>query len=152
MEKFDAIDQSILRVLQNDANVSVEQLSERVSMSRNACWRRVKALETAGVIKRRVALLDPAELGLGLQALVMIRALAHTPDWTQRFQDAVKHMPQVLGAYRLSGDLDYALRVRVRDMAQYDAFYRDLTARVDIADVSASFVMEEIKDTTALPI
>ncbi len=150
--KIDDIDLKILRLLQEDAQQSVDQLSEKVSLSRNACWRRVKALDEAGVIRAKVALLDADALGLGLQAIVMIRALAHTSSWTQSFQDAVRYMPEIMGAYRTTGDLDYVLRVRVADINAYDRFYKDLTARVDIADVSASFVMEEIKDTTALPI
>jgi Lrp/AsnC family transcriptional regulator len=150
--KIDDIDLKILRLLQEDAQQSVDQLSEKVSLSRNACWRRVKALDEAGVIRAKVALLDADALGLGLQAIVMIRALAHTSAWTQSFQDAVRYMPEIMGAYRTTGDLDYVLRVRVADINAYDRFYKDLTARVDIADVSASFVMEEIKDTTALPI
>jgi Lrp/AsnC family transcriptional regulator len=150
--KNDDIDLKILRLLQIDASQSVDQISEKVSLSRNACWRRVKALEEAGVIRAKVALVDPAAMGLGLQAIVMIRALAHTSAWTQAFQDAVRYMPEIMGAYRMTGDLDYVLRVRVADIAAYDRFYKDLTTRVDIADVSASFVMEEIKDTTALPI
>ena len=150
--KIDEIDLRILRLLQEDAQQSVDQLSEKVSLSRNACWRRVKVLEEAGVIRAKVALLDANALGLGLQAIVMIRALAHTSAWTQSFQDAVRYMPEIMGAYRTTGDLDYVLRVRVADINAYDRFYKDLTARVDIADVSASFVMEEIKDSTALPI
>jgi Lrp/AsnC family transcriptional regulator len=150
--KIDEIDLKILRLLQEDAQQSVDQLSEKVSLSRNACWRRVKMLEEAGIIRAKVALLDADALGLGLQAIVMIRALAHTSAWTQSFQDAVRYMPEIMGAYRTTGDLDYVLRVRVADIAAYDRFYKDLTARVDIADVSASFVMEEIKDSTALPI
>ena len=151
-EKIDEIDLKILRLLQNDASLSVDQLSEQVALSRNACWRRVKALEEAGVLRAKVALLDAGAMGLGLQAIVMIRALAHTSAWTKSFQDAVCYMPEIMGAYRTTGDLDYVLRVRVADIAAYDRFYKDLTARVEIADVSASFVMEEIKDTTALPI
>jgi Lrp/AsnC family transcriptional regulator len=151
-EKIDEIDLKILRLLQNDASLSVDQLSEQVALSRNACWRRVKALEEAGVLRAKVALLDAGAMGLGLQAIVMIRALAHTSAWTKSFQDAVRYMPEIMGAYRTTGDLDYVLRVRVADIAAYDRFYKDLTARVEIADVSASFVMEEIKDTTALPI
>lgn len=121
-------------------------------MSRNACWRRVKALEEAGVLRAKVALLDAGAMGLGLQAIVIIHALAHTSAWTKYFQDAVRYMPEIMGAYLTTGDLDYVLWVRVADIAAYDRFYKDLTARVEIADVSASFVMEEIKDTTALPI
>jgi Lrp/AsnC family transcriptional regulator len=149
---LDETDLRILRLMQVDANLSADQLSERVSLSRNACWRRVKAMEQAGVIRSKVSLVDPSTVGLGLQAIVIIRALAHTSEWTNQFQDAVRYMPEIMGAYRMTGDLDYLLRVRVADIAAYDRFYKQLTSKVDIADVSASFVMEEIKDTTALPI
>lgn len=149
---LDKIDLSILRLMQKDATLAVDQISESVSLSRNACWRRMKNLEEAGVIVKKVALLDPDKLNLGLSAMVMIKALAHTKEWTENFHDAVKHMPQVVSAYRMTGDLDYVLRVRVRDITAYDRFYKDLTNRVAISDVSASFVMEEMKETTALPI
>lgn len=152
MVKIDELDRSILRLLQKDANLSVDQISERVALSRNACWRRIKQLEEAGVIQKKVALLDPNMLDLGLSAMVMIKALAHTKEWTENFHDAVKHMPEVIGAYRMTGDLDYVLRVRVSDITAYDRFYKELTKRVAISNVSASFVMEEMKDTTALPI
>jgi len=149
---LDEIDLNILRLIQKDATLSADQLSEQVSLSRNACWRRVKALEEAGVIRAKVGLVDADAVGLGLQAVVMIRALAHTADWTAKFQDAVRYMPEIMGAYRMTGDLDYMLQVRVADISAYDRFYKRLTDKVDIADVSASFVMEQIKDTTALPI
>jgi Lrp/AsnC family transcriptional regulator len=151
-EKIDELDLKILRLLQNDASLSVDQLSERVALSRNACWRRVKVLEETGVLRAKVALLDAGAMGLGLQAIVMIRASAHSSEWTKSFQEAVRYMPEIMGAYRTTGDLDYVLRVRVADITAYDRFYKDLTGRVDIADVSAIFVLEEIKDTTALPI
>ncbi len=150
--KLDKIDRSILRELQNDASAGIEVLAGKVHLSRNACWRRVKRLEEQGVIRGRVALVDPDALGLGLSAIVLIRTNEHDKVWLGKFRDAVRTMPQILGAHRMTGDLDYVLRVRVEDMKSYDAFYQDLIARVDIADVSASFVMEDIKDTTALAV
>ena len=104
------------------------------------------------MIRERVAHLDAARLGLGLSVLILIRAGAHDPSWLAKFQTVVAAMPEIQGAHRMTGDLDYVLRVRVRDVADYDRFYKALISRVQMADISASFVMEDIKDTTALPI
>ncbi|WP_092644899.1 Lrp/AsnC family transcriptional regulator [Jannaschia faecimaris] len=149
---IDETDRRILRQLQIDTTASLDTLAERVSLSRNACWRRIKRLEEAGVIRERVAHLDAALLGLGLSVLVMIRVGTHDQTWLNKFQAAVASMPEIQGAHRMTGDLDYVLRVRVADVADYDRFYKALIARVQMADISASFVMENIKDTTALPI
>ena len=152
MTDLDDIDRRILRALQRDSTLSMDALAERAGLSRNACWRRMRLLEEAGVIRGRVALLDAEALGCGLQVLVMVRAASHDPDWMGRFERAVRAMPQIVGAYRTSGELDYMLRVRVADVAGYDRFYKRLIAAVPISDVSASFVMEDLKDTTELPI
>lgn len=149
---IDEIDRRILRILQEDATVSLDALSGQVSLSRNACWRRVRQMEDAGIIRSRVALLDPAALGVPQAVIVLIRTNAHEPEWLDRFQKAVQSMPEIIGAHRMSGDLDYIMRVQVADVQGYDAFYQRLIARVPLSDVSASFVMENIKDTTALPV
>jgi Lrp/AsnC family transcriptional regulator len=149
--KIDEMDRKILGALQQDATLAMDALAERVNLSRNACWRRVKQLESAGVIQGRVALLDPQALGCGLSVVVLIRTNEHDPSWRSKFDAAVREMPQIIGAHRMSGDLDYVLRVRVADVAAYDRFYKKLTDRVAVSDISASFVMEDIKDTTALP-
>lgn len=151
-DDLDEIDRRILRILQQDASLSVDRIAEEAILSRNACWRRVKRMEENGVIRARVALVDPEALGLGLAVIVMIRTNAHEPEWLGRFDRAVRAMPQIVGAYRMTGDLDYMLRVRVGSVADYDRFYRDLVNRVPVADISASFVMEEIRETTALPV
>ncbi|SFJ10653.1 Lrp/AsnC family transcriptional regulator [Jannaschia pohangensis] len=148
----DETDLRILRVLQKDCSLSLDALSDRVSLSRNACWRRIRRMEDAGIIRERVAHLDAAKLNLGLSVLVLIHAGAHETGWLDRFQAAVVAMPEIQGAHRMTGELDYVLRVRVRDVADYDRFYKALIARVQVTDISASFVMEDIKDTTALPI
>ena len=149
---LDANDARLLSELQRDATLSMDELSERVALSRNACWRRIRALEEAGVIRGRVALLDPAAVGCGLSVIVMIRTNRHDADWMAQFDRAVRALPEIVGAHRMTGDLDYILRVRVADVPAYDAFYKRLIARVPLSDVSASFVMEDIKDTTALPL
>jgi len=152
MVKLDHLDRRLLAILQRDAGLSLEELGERVGLSRNAVWRRVKAYEEAGLIRARVALLDPEKLGLGLTVFMMIKSDRHTPDWLERFTRATCDMPEILGAYRMTGDLDYLIRARVADVKAYDRLYKDLIARVDLHDVSASFVMEETKETTALPL
>ena len=149
---LDETDRRILTILQKDAMMSVDAISDAVHLSRNACWRRIKRMEADGIIRARVALLDAGKLGCPLTAMVLIRTSAHDAEWIARFQSTLRDMPEVVGAYRMTGDLDYVLRVRVADVPAYDAFYKRLTARISVSDISASFVMEEIKETTAVPL
>ncbi|MEM7058640.1 MAG: Lrp/AsnC family transcriptional regulator [Pseudomonadota bacterium] len=151
-EKLDNLDIKILSALQKDASQSIEALADQVALSRNACWRRIKKLEADGIIKARVALVDPAKVGLDLSVYVLVRTNRHDPQWLKDFRSAISQMPEIIGAHRMTGDLDYVLRVRVADMAAYDHFYQRLIDKVPIADVSASFVMEDIKDSSALPL
>lgn len=150
--KLDDLDRRLLTELQRDASESLEKLGERIGLSRNACWSRVRRLEEAGVIQRRVALVDPDKINLGLTVFIAVRISTHTPDWLENFAKATAGLPEILAVYRTSGDLDYLIRARVPDVAAYDALYQRLIRRVELADVSASFVMQEIKDTTALPL
>lgn len=152
MEKLDNQDTKILRELQRDASLSLDQLADAIGLSRNACWRRVRAMEEAGIITGRVALVDPAAVDLGLMVFMQIRTHSHDPDWQAKFRTATQTISGILSVYRMTGDLDYLIRARVADMAGYDALYQQLIHLVPIADVAASFVMEEIKDTTALPL
>ena len=146
------MDRRILAELQRDGTLSVDQLSERVNLSRNACWRRVKLMEEAGIITGRVALVDAEKLGFGLSVFILVRTTHHEPDWLKKFRDAVSSIPEIIGVYRMSGDLDYVLRARVPDVKAYDRLYQRLIAKVPLTDVSASFVMEEIKETTVVPV
>ena len=123
-----------------------------VGLSRNACWRRVKRMEEAGIIRGRVALCDAEALGLGLTVFIAVRTDRHDAEWLDDFMKAVKALPEILGAYRTSGDLDYLLHARVADVRAYDRLYQKLIRRVAVSDISASFVMEELKETTALPV
>jgi Lrp/AsnC family transcriptional regulator len=148
---IDPMDRRILAELQRDGTLSADQLSERVGLSRNACWRRMKLMEEAGVITGRVALVDAEKLGFGLSVFILIRTTHHEPDWLKKFRDAVSAIPEIIGVYRMSGDLDYVLRARVPDVKAYDRLYQRLIAKVPLSDVSASFVMEEIKETMELP-
>ena len=150
--KLDEVDRRILAELQRDGTLSVDQVSERVNLSRNACWRRIRRLEDEGVITGRVALVDPEALGLGLTVFVIVRTSRHDPEWLKAFREAVLSLPEIIGVYRMSGDLDYVLRARVADVKAYDRLYQRLIAKVPLSDVSASFVMEEIKETTVVPV
>ena len=151
-QNIDTIDRRILAELQRDGTLSVDQLSDRVNLSRNACWRRVKRLEEDGVITGRVALVDAEKIGLGLSVFILVRTSRHDPEWLKAFRDAVTSLPEITGVYRMSGDLDYVLRARVADVKSYDRLYQRLIAKVPLTDVSASFVMEEIRETTVLPV
>lgn len=150
--QFDEMDRRILRLLQRDASMSMDSLADTAHLSRNACWRRIKNMEDAGVLTGRVALVDPQSVGLDLMTFVLVRTNRHDADWLKTFNKAVQELPEIVGAHRLSGDLDYILRVRIANVRAYDAFYQRLIERVPISDVSASFVMEDIKDTTELPL
>ena len=150
--KLDKTDRRLLAELQIDASESLERIGQRVGLSRNACWNRIRKLEEAGVIKARVALVEPAKVNLGLSVFIAIRTNEHDPEWLETFARETGAMPEIQGVYRTSGDLDYLIRARVPDVAAYDALYQRLIRKVRLADVSASFVMQEIKETTALPL
>ena len=149
---MDDKDRRILAQLQNDAGQSIEDLAAKVNLSRNACWRRIKVLEERGIIRARVALLDPEKLNLGLTAFIAIRTAQHDQAWLDRFSAAVRDIPEITGAFRTTGETDYVLKAAVPDIAGYDRLYKRLIAKVPLTDVSASFVMEKLKETTALPL
>ncbi|MGL5363326.1 MAG: Lrp/AsnC family transcriptional regulator [Bosea sp. (in: a-proteobacteria)] len=149
---IDSHDISILRELQRDATLSVEELSARINLSRNACWRRVKLLEEAGIIKARVALVAPEKVNAGLTVLIQVRTAKHSAEWADRFRAALAALPEIVGAYRTAGEIDYILKARVPDVAAYDRLYQRLIARIEMDDVSASFVMEALKETTEVPL
>ncbi|MFO7552261.1 MAG: Lrp/AsnC family transcriptional regulator [Haliea sp.] len=148
---LDSTDKQLLRLLQVDAALSVADLAERVSISKSACWRRLQKLEQNAVIRQRVTLLNAARVGLGLTVFITIRTNQHNEAWVQRFREVVQGVEGVLEVYRLGGQLDYLLKAVVADMPDYDRLYQQLIA-ADLFDVSASFVMEEIKATTVLPV
>ncbi len=149
---LDAIDRRLLAALQQDSSQSVSELADRVGLSKNPCWRRVRRLEDDGYIRRRVALLDASRLNCGLTAFIAVRTDRHNPEWSEAFSKAVADIPEIVGAFRMTGDTDYLLHAVVPDMKAFDALYQRLIARIDLSDVSSSFVMEEIKQTTALPL
>ncbi|MFM9849787.1 MAG: Lrp/AsnC family transcriptional regulator [Hyphomicrobiaceae bacterium] len=149
---IDDLDRKILGHLQRDASRSLDELAADVGLSRNACWRRVKRMEDDGLIKRRVALLDARRLNVGLTVFIALKTVEHSPGWLDKFSKAVRDIPEIVGVYRMTGDIDYLVQAVVPDVEAYDQLYKRLINRITLADVSSSFVMEEIKATTALPL
>ena len=149
---MDAIDKKTLDILQEDTTLAVADIATKVGLSTTPCWRRIQKLETAGVIRSRVALLDAEKLNAGVTVFVSIRTDKHDAAWYQSFSRAVNAFTEVVEFYRMSGDIDYLLRVVVPDIGAYDRFYQRLIAQVELYDVSSSFSMEQIKYTTALPL
>lgn len=152
MADLDGTDIKILDLLQTDASLPIAEISDRVHLSQNACWRRIKQLEEKGVIRKRVALLDAEKLGCGMTVFVAVRAGEHTEKWLETFSAAVRKMPEVVEFYRITGDIDYLLKLQVADIAAYDRAYKSLIRAAKLVDVSASFAMEELKRTTAIPL
>jgi Lrp/AsnC family transcriptional regulator len=150
--EMDEIDRLLLEILQQDATLSLAQMAERVGLSPTPCWKRIQKLEARGVIMRRVAIVDPVRVGVGLSVLVNVEAGEHTPEWLQRFSAGVGAMPEVMEVYRTAGEVDYVLRVAVADMAEYDTFYRRLIAIAPMKNVTSRFAMERIKHSTAYPL
>ena len=149
---MDRTDLRILAILQEDASLPVAEVASRVNLSQTPCWRRIQKLEAQGVIQRRVALLDPGKVGLGLSVFVEIEAADHSPQWLAGFAAAVAAMPAVMEVYRMAGDVDYLLRVAVGSMEEYDDFYRRLIGEVPLKNVTSRFAMERVKSTTAYPL
>lgn len=149
---LDEMDVKILRILQQDCTKPVAEIGKIVGLSTTPCWRRIQKLEEAGVIQKRVAVLDPDKVRAGVTVFIAITTNQHNMDWIERFHAAVNDLPEVVEFYRMSGQVDYMLRVVVPDIAAYDAFYKKLISRIDLSEVSSSFAMEQIKYTTALPL
>ena len=149
---LDDADIRILAVMQEDASLSIANIATKANISHNACWRRIKRLEETGVISQRVTLLDASKLGLDMTIFVSIRAAEHSDEWLKKLNDAVRDIPEVAEFYRMTGDVDYLLKLRVESIGAYDAVYRRLIKTVRLTDVSSTFSMEEIKCTTALPL
>jgi len=149
---MDAIDRRILACLQRDASLPVAEVAARAGLSTTPCWRRIQNLEKAGVIQRRVALLDPKKVNLGVTVFVRVKTSQHNLPWLERFAKGVSEIEEVVEFYRMSGDIDYLLRVVVPDIDAYDAVYKRLIAVAELADVSSNFAMETLKHTTVLPV
>ena len=149
---MDDIDCKILNLLQQDATLSTADIAETVGLSTTPCWRRIQMLENEGYITKRVALVDRSKINVPLDVFISIRTKDHDWSWLEEFARVVAEFPEVVELYRMSGEVDYLMRVVVPDMASYDVFYKELIKRVQLSDVSSSFAMERIKYTTALPL
>ena len=149
---MDRVDREILRLLAADASLSLADIAERVGLTSTPCWKRIRRLEQAGVIRGRVATIDPAKVGLPVSVFVAVETADHSADWLKRFAEVVQSMPEIVDAWRMSGDVDYLMHVVVPDIAAYDDFYKKLISRIEISKVSSAFAMEQIKYTTALPL
>ena len=150
--RLDEMDRKILALLQEDASQSLDEIARKVGSSKTPVWNRIRRMKEAGVITRETAILDPEALGLEACFFVLIRTSAHEADWQRKFLQTLRERPEVLEAHRLAGDIDYILKVRVRNARAYDTFYQALIGQVKIHNVTALLSMEEIKSTTALPL
>lgn len=150
--RLDDMDRKILAALQEDASQSLDEIARRVGSSKTPVWNRIRRMKEAGVILRTTALLDAESLGLEACFFVLVRTSEHEADWQRRFLDVLRRRPEVLEAHRLAGEIDYILKVRVRNARAYDAFYQALIRDVKIHNVTALLSMEEIKSTTELPL
>lgn len=149
---MDSTDRKILAILQEDASLPIGDIAKRVNLSQTPCWRRIQKLTESGVITKRVALVDPDEIGLGLTVFVEIETGDHSKEWLERFAAALKELPEIMEIYRMAGDVDYLLRITVPNMAAVDAFYQRLIAMVPLKNVTSRFAMERVKYTTAYPL
>ena len=149
---LDRFDKRILEIIQRTGDLPLAEIAERVGLSKNPCWRRIQKMQESGLIRKKVALLDASSLNVGVTVFVNVRTNQHTADWLQQFSSAVADIPEIVELYRMSGDVDYILKVVVPDVAAFDRVYKALISRVDLFDVSSYFAMEELKNTTALPL
>jgi len=149
---MDKMDRKILQCLQSDATLSIAEISERIGLSQTPCWRRIQNLEANGTIKKRVALLDRHRMNVGVTVFVSLKTNQHSREWLENFAQIVEQFPEVLEFYRMSGGVDYLLKIVVPDIAAYDDVYKRIIEKVDLFDVSSAFAMEEIKCETQLPL
>ncbi|SDI21006.1 MULTISPECIES: Lrp/AsnC family transcriptional regulator [Bradyrhizobium] len=149
---MDDIDRKILACLQEDATTPLDEIARAAGLSPSPCWRRIRKLEASGVIQRRVALLDPQALGVGVTVFVGIRTARHNLEWAEDFCRAIARIPQVVEFYRMNGTVDYLLRIVVPDVDAYDVIYKKIINVAELYDVTSSFALEQIKYTTALPL
>ena len=152
LQNMDRTDRMILSILQEDATIPVAEIGRKVGLSTTPCWRRIQKMEEDGVIRRRVAILDPEKVNANVTVFVSVVTNQHNEDWLVRFARIISEFPEVVEFHRMSGNVDYLLKVVVPDITAYDEFYKRLVAKIDITDVSSAFAMERIKETSALPL
>jgi Lrp/AsnC family transcriptional regulator len=149
---MDLFDKHILKLIQADSTKPVSEIADKVGLSTTPCWRRIQAMEKSGIIRKRVALIDSEKINVGLTVFVMVKTNQHNPEWLTSFSTIIKEIPEIMEFYRLSGNIDYLLKIVVPDMKAFDSFYKKLISQADFSDVTSSFAMEEIKYTTELPL
>jgi len=149
---MDKTDRTLLQLLQENADRPLNELAEAVHLTPTPCWKRIQRMQSDGVIRKKVMLCAPEKLNLGLTAFVAIRTTQHNDAWLRKFAAAVQAIPEIVEAYRMSGEIDYMLRIVAPDIAGYDAVYKRLIKAVELSDVSSSFAMERLKYSTALPV
>lgn len=149
---MDKLDRKILDLLQKNGELTAAEVAERVGLSKVPCWRRIRRMQEEGIIRQTVALLDAKALNVGTTVFVMMKTANHSAAWFEKFSKAMRDIPEIIEIYRMSGEVDYLMRVVVPDIDAYDVVYKKLIAAVDLLDVSASFALETIKSTTALPL
>lgn len=149
---LDQYDKKILALLQEDADLSLTEIAESVSLTKNPCWRRIQKLQEAGIIRKKVTLLDAQKLNLGITVFVNIKTNQHTVEWFNKFSKVVEGIPEIVEFYRMSGNVDYMLKIVVPSIPDYDLVYKKLIKHVDLYNVDSNFAMEEMKNTTALPL
>jgi Lrp/AsnC family transcriptional regulator len=151
--ELDSIDKKILGILQRDCTRPIKEIAEAVGLSNNPCWRRIRRLEDTGVVSHRAALIDPAKIGLGVTAFVTIRTDSHSTEWLNAFRKAVNNIPEIIACHRMTGDVDYLLRILVHDIEHYDRVYQRLIKSVPgLSDVSSTFSMEKLKQGPTIDI
>lgn len=150
-KEIDRVDREILKLLAMDASLSLQEIAAKVGLTPTPCWKRIRRMEQEGIIQRRIAVLDPAKVGLPVSVFVAVETADHSADWLGRFATIVAETPEIVDAWRMSGDVDYLLHVVVPDIAAYDGFYRRLIAAIPLRNVSSRFSMERMKDAP-LPI
>jgi Lrp/AsnC family transcriptional regulator len=150
-KELDRVDRDILRLIAGDASLSLAEIAEKIGLTPTPCWKRIRRMEEAGIINGRIAKIDPIKVGLPVSAFVAVETADHSADWLRRFADVVRDTPEIVDAWRMSGDVDYLLHVVVPDISAYDAFYRKLIAAVPLRNVTSRFSMERLKDAP-LPI
>lgn len=149
---MDRIDKNILQLLQHDATLPVADIAKKVGLSTTPCWRRIQKMEEDKIIQRRVAILDNKKVNVGVTVFISIKTDQHNTEWLTRFAEIITEYEEVVEFFRMSGQIDYLLKVVVPDIEAYDEFYKKLVADIEIEDVSSAFAMERIKDTTILPL
>jgi Lrp/AsnC family transcriptional regulator len=145
-KEIDRVDREILRLLASDASLSLGDIAAKVGLTQTPCWKRIRRMEQAGIITKRVAVLDPGKVGLPVSVFVAVETADHSSEWLARFAELVENTAEIVDAWRMSGDVDYLLHVMVPDIAAYDAFYRTLIATLPLRNVTSRFAMERMKN------